>query len=150
MNDSSETGSTEQPEPEPPVETPPAPEPEPEPEPQPEEYTELIEAGQWAMAISDYTTAIMHFKKAYRQEPLFTEVNYLLGKAYRASGDVNKAIDHLKIALKQNPDDANSLLEIAYSYESTGDKTTAIDYFEKFLTLKDRDDIRKHVEDLRD
>lgn len=122
---------------------------EPEPEPEPLTYTELIEAGRWAMAISDYDTAIGYFREAHKLEPLFNEVNYLLGKTYRADGDLNRAIDHLKVAIDRKPDDANSLVEIAYCYEGKGDNATAIDYFEKSLAIKDREDIRRHVEELR-
>ena len=73
----------------------------------------------------------------------------LLGKVHRALGDLDKALDHLNIALNQNPDDTDSLLETAYCYEDKGDISKAIEYFERFLTIKDREDIREHVEELR-
>ncbi len=134
---------------EPPAAEPPAQPPQAVAGPEPVTYRDFIEAGQYAMALKNYPSAIDYFKKAYAMEPLFLEVNYLLGRAYHSSGDLSKAIDHLKIALNQDPKDLASLLEIAYCYEAQGNKATAIEYFEKYLALKDRTDIREHVKELK-
>ena len=133
-----------------PPEKKPAPKPTPKPEePTPKTYAEWIEAGRSAMATKDYKTAISDFEQAYTLEPSFSEVNMLLGKAYRGTKQYDSALQHLNKALKQDPDNSDSLLETAYCYEGKKDIPKAIDYFEKFLAIKDRKDIREHVEELR-
>ncbi len=112
-------------------------------------YYGWIETGQWALAQKNYDDAIDSFEEAYAIEPNYAQVNTLLGKAYHGKGSYVTAIDYLNKALNLNPSDADSLLEMARTYEDKGDKTKAIEYYEKYLKDNDREDVRKHVDELK-
>ena len=131
-----------------PVEKKPAPKPVTD-EPTPQTYAEWIEAGRNALAAKEYKTAINDFKQAYELEPSFTEVNVLLGKSYRATKQYDSALQHLNKVLAKDGNNTDSLLEAAYCYEGKKNISKAIEYFDKYLAIKDRKDIREHVEKLR-
>jgi cytoskeletal protein RodZ len=126
----------------------PAPVTEPD-EPPSASYRGWIETGMWSLAMKDYYAAIENFERAYEIEPNYSEVNRLLGRAYRGAGDAGKAIDYLNTALKLNPGDSDALLEMGYAYEDTGEIAKAIEYYEKYLEIKDDAEITEHVDDLR-
>jgi TolA-binding protein len=115
----------------------------------PASYIGWIETGMWALLKEDYDTAIQDFKRAYEIAPNYAQVNMLLGKAYRGTGDLDKSVEYLNTALRLKSDDPDSLLEMGYTQEAKGNKDAAIEYFEKYLAINDREDIREHLEELR-
>ena len=102
----------------------------------PNSSTVLASSGWVHAYIGETATAINHFKRAIRINPLDPRIGYLrsgVGTAFLVDGRIDKAIEILEQANSEAPEFATTLVQLVLAYWKAGQKETAAKYCAQLL-----------------
>ncbi len=100
----------------------------------------LFDAGQ-------YEEALLHFTKAFREDPANPEINFYLGRSAFETGNFETAVMAFDRVLIMDPKAVRIKLEIARSYMELGSFQAAGQLFEEVLETDPPANVRSNIEE---